>query len=168
LITRKLLNLFLAGMLISVWTANSVHAQDALPDYPKVAVETSEGNFTLELYNKRSPLTVRNFVDYAESGFYDDVIFHRVVPGFVVQAGGYDSDYNEKTTLPGVPNESGNGLSNKRGSIAMARTAAPHSADSQFFINLGDSLMLDPSLNRWGYTVFGRVVEGMNVCLRGV
>jgi peptidyl-prolyl cis-trans isomerase A (cyclophilin A) len=163
LITRKLLNLFLAGMLISVWTANSVHAQDALPDYPKVAVETSEGNFTLELYNKRSPLTVRNFVDYAESGFYDDVIFHRVVSGFVVQAGGYDSDYKQKTTQPSIPNESGNGLSNKRGTIAMARTAAPHSADSQFFINLGDSLMLDPSLNRWGYTVFGRIVEGMNV-----
>jgi cyclophilin family peptidyl-prolyl cis-trans isomerase len=162
-ITRKLLQLFLSCILISLGAGNFAQAEDTLPDYPKVSVETSAGNFTMELFYKRSPLTVRNFVDYVESGFYNDVIFHRVVAGFVVQAGGYDSSYKEKATRPTIPNESGNGLSNKRGSIAMARTSSPHSADSQFFINLGDSLMLDPSLNRWGYTVFGRVIEGMTV-----
>jgi peptidyl-prolyl cis-trans isomerase A (cyclophilin A) len=161
--TQKLLNLFLPCLLVSVWIANSASAEDLLPDYPQVSVETNAGNFTLELFNGRAPLTVRNFVDYVESGFYNDVIFHRVLAGFVVQAGGYDSDYKQKTTRPEIPNESGNGLSNRRGSIAMARTAAPHSADSQFYINLGDSLMLDPSLTRWGYTVFGRVIEGMDV-----
>ena len=97
------------------------------------------------------------------NGFYEGTVFHRVVGGFVVQAGGYDANYQLKETTKMVPNESGNGLSNRRGSLAMARTADPHSANSQFYINLADNLPLDPRPSRWGYTVFGRVTEGMEV-----
>ncbi|MCP3999597.1 MAG: peptidyl-prolyl cis-trans isomerase [Gammaproteobacteria bacterium] len=138
-------------------------AEDKLPDYPKVAVETNIGNFTIELFAKRTPKTARNFVNYVESGYYDGVIFHRVIAGFMVQAGGYDLNYKKKESQATIANESGNGLSNRRGFIAMARTTDPHSANSQFYINLGDNLALDPSLTRWGYTVFGRVIEGMDV-----
>lgn len=134
-----------------------------LPDYPRVAVATNAGDFVMELFTSRAPLTVKNFLDYVNTGFYDEVIFHRVVGGFVAQAGGYDSNYKRKATGPTVPNESGNGLSNRRGFVAMARTGDPHSADSQFYINLADNIALDPRPTRWGYTVFGRVVEGMEI-----
>ena len=134
-----------------------------LPDYPSFLVETNLGTFTIELYTSRAPLTVTNFVSNAVNGFYEGTVFHRVVGGFVVQAGGYDANYQLKETTKMVPNESGNGLSNRRGSLAMARTADPHSANSQFYINLADNLPLDPRPSRWGYTVFGRVTEGMEV-----
>jgi cyclophilin family peptidyl-prolyl cis-trans isomerase len=137
-------------------------AQGNTPDdYPRVHVETSAGNFTIELFTARAPITVENFLKYVDDGFYDDVVFHRVVAGFVVQAGGYDKDYKKKATGPTIPNESGNGLSNRRAFVSMARTGNPHSADSQFYINLGDNLALDPRPTRWGYTVFGHVIEGM-------
>jgi cyclophilin family peptidyl-prolyl cis-trans isomerase len=131
-------------------------------DYPQVEMETTAGNFTVELFTERAPITVENFLRYVDDGFYDGVIFHRVVADFVVQAGGYDKDYKKKAAWPTIPNESGNGLSNRRGFVAMARTGNPHSADSQFYINLGDNLALDPRPTRWGYTVFGRVIEGMD------
>jgi peptidyl-prolyl cis-trans isomerase A (cyclophilin A) len=134
-----------------------------LPDYPRFVVETNLGTFTIELYTSRAPLTVTNFVSNAVNGFYEGTVFHRVVGGFVVQAGGYDANYQLKETTKMVSNESGNGLSNRRGSLAMARTADPHSANSQFYINLADNLPLDPRPSRWGYTVFGRVTEGMEV-----
>jgi peptidyl-prolyl cis-trans isomerase A (cyclophilin A) len=134
-----------------------------LPDYPRFVVETNLGTFTIELYTSRAPLTVTNFVSNAVNGFYEGTVFHRVMGGFVVQAGGYDANYQLKETTKMVPNESGNGLSNRRGSLAMARTADPHSANSQFYINLADNLPLDPRPSRWGYTVFGRVTEGMEV-----
>ena len=140
-----------------------VLAQGNTPsDYPQVQVETNAGNFTIELFTARAPITVENFLKYVDSGFYDGVIFHRVVADFVVQAGGYDKGYKKKETWPVIPNEAGNGLSNRRGFVAMARTGDPHSADSQFYINLGDNLALDPRPTRWGYTVFGRVIEGMD------
>jgi cyclophilin family peptidyl-prolyl cis-trans isomerase len=161
--TRKFIHNFFSCVLISLLASTSVLAEGELPDYPKIAVETNAGNFTLELFAARTPITARNFVDYVESGFYEGMIFHRVIAGFMVQAGGYDSDYKKKATQALIPNESGNGLSNRRGFIAMARTADPHSANSQFYINLGDNLALDPSLTRWGYTVFGRVIDGMDV-----
>jgi peptidyl-prolyl cis-trans isomerase A (cyclophilin A) len=148
-----------AALLAGFLAFNIALAENELPDYPQVAVETSAGNFTLELFTARAPLTVRNFVDYVESGFYEGTVFHRVVTGFVVQGGGYDADYKKKTTRPYIPNESGNGLSNRRGSVAMARTGDPHSANSQFYINLGDNMPLDPRPQRWGYTVFGRVLD---------
>jgi len=166
LLTLKLIRLTaaLAGLLIFTTSYAGEHASRDLPDYPQVAVETSAGNFTIELFNARAPLTVRNFVDYVESGHYDDTVFHRVVAGFVVQGGGYDTSYKKKPTSTSIPNESGNGLSNRRGFVAMARTSDPHSANAQFYINLGDNLPLDPRPQRWGYTVFGRVLdEGIDV-----
>jgi len=130
---------------------------------PRVRVDTTLGSFTIELDPQRSPLTVASFLEYAKAGFYTDTVFHRVIGNFVVQGGGYDTKYVEKKTRPGSPNESGNGLSNRRGTVGLARTGEPHSGTAQFYVNLADNAALDPQPSRWGYTVFGRVVEGMNV-----
>jgi len=130
---------------------------------PEVRIVTTEGSFLVRLNPARAPLTVKNFLAYVRSGFYSGTIFHRVVPGFVIQGGGFTASYKEKKTRPPIPNESGNGLSNVRGSIAMAREHAPHSATSQFYINLADNTNLDPSPAHWGYAVFGRVVQGMKI-----
>ena len=143
--------------------AQEPEEETTLPAYPKIRIETNAGNLVIELFTSRAPLTVENFLQYVESGFYDGTVFHRVVAGFVAQAGGYDVEYKRKTPGPTIPNESGNGLSNRRGTVAMARTGEPHSADSQFYINLTDNIALDPRPTRWGYTVFGRVIEGMEV-----
>jgi cyclophilin family peptidyl-prolyl cis-trans isomerase len=135
---------------------------------------TTEGNFKLELDGKAAPLSVANFLNLVDSGFYDGTIFHRVIPGFMAQGGGYTPGFKLKESANKVPNESGNGLSNLRGTIALARMGDPHSADSQFFINVAnnvgqdaDSPNLDPVKHtvrgRWGYTVFGFVIEGMEV-----
>lgn len=133
----------------------------ATPAMPEVKFVTTEGDFVVRLNTRRAPLTVKNFLQYVRSGFYNGTIFHRVIPGFVVQGGGYTVHYKEKKTRKPIPNESGNGLSNVRGTIAMARETAPHSATSQFYINLADNNSLDPQPNRWGYAVFGKVVKGM-------
>lgn len=130
---------------------------------PRVRVTTNIGSFVIELNPGRAPLTVENFLKYVNSGFYAGTIFHRVVAGFVVQGGGYTEDLKQKPTEGTVPNESGNGLSNLRGTVGMARATQPHSADSQFYVNLADNLELDPRPTRWGYAVFGKVVEGMDV-----
>ena len=132
-------------------------------DYPRIRIETSAGDFFVELDRDRAPLTVENFLQYMEEGFYDGTIFHRVVNSFVIQGGGFDVDLKPKQTYPPIPNESGNGRSNERLTIAMARTGDPHTADSQFFINLADNDALNPKPTRWGYTVFGQVVEGSDV-----
>jgi cyclophilin family peptidyl-prolyl cis-trans isomerase len=129
----------------------------------QVKVETSAGDFVLQLDQARAPLTVANFLQYVNDGFYDGTIFHRVVNGFVIQGGGYTPDMAPKTPRAGVVNESGNGLTNRRGSLAMARTGEPHSGDSQFYINLADNLALDPKPTRWGYAVFGEVIQGLEV-----
>ncbi|MBL8201818.1 MAG: peptidyl-prolyl cis-trans isomerase [Chromatiales bacterium] len=129
----------------------------------QVKVETSAGDFVMQLDEVRAPLTVANFLKYVNDGFYDGTIFHRVVNGFVIQGGGYTPDMTLKPPRPALVNESGNGLSNKRGSVAMARTAEPHSADSQFYVNLADNLALDPKPTRWGYAVFGEVVQGLDI-----
>jgi len=131
--------------------------------YPEVAFETSLGTFMVQLDSERAPLTVSNFLHYVNTGFYNGTIFQRVVPGFVIQGGGFTTAYVEKKTAAPIPNESGNGLSNLRGTIAMAREDAPHSATAQFYINLVDNRKLDPRPDRWGYAVFGRVIQGMNV-----
>lgn len=134
------------------------------PDpYPDVAIETSLGTFVVQLEQQRAPLTVANFLHYVDTGFYNGTLFHRVVPGFVIQGGGFTAAYVEKKTATPVPNESGNGLSNLRGTIAMAREDAPHTATAQFYINLADNKKLDPRPDRWGYAVFGRVIQGMDV-----
>jgi cyclophilin family peptidyl-prolyl cis-trans isomerase len=127
----------------------------------QVRMTTTLGAFTVEVDPVRAPLTSANFLQYVRDGHYDGTIFHRVIGNFVAQGGGHLPDGTEKPTRPGVPNESGNGLSNRRGTIAMARIEAPHSGTAQFYVNLNDNLALDPSPARWGYAVFGRVVEGM-------
>ncbi len=130
---------------------------------PRVSIKTSLGEFVIELDRERAPLTVENFLHYVRSGHYEGTLFHRVVQGFVAQAGGYDADFREKETDRTVVNESGNGLSNRRGTVGLARTGEPHSGNAQFYINLVDNVALDPNPARWGYTVFGRVVQGMDV-----
>jgi cyclophilin family peptidyl-prolyl cis-trans isomerase len=132
-------------------------------DNPRVRMQTNKGNIVIELDVQRAPLSVANFLEYVRSGHYQGTIFHRVIGNFVAQGGGYDEKLVEKPTRAGVPNEAGNGLQNRRGTVAMARTGAPHSGTAQFYINLGDNLALDPQVSRWGYAVFGRVVEGMEV-----
>lgn len=130
---------------------------------PRVRVNTTLGSFVIELDTQRAPLTVASFLEYVKAGHYTDTVFHRVIGNFVVQGGGYDTKYVEKPTRAGTPNESGNGLSNRRGTVGLARTGEPHSGTAQFYVNLADNAALDPQPSRWGYTVFGRVVEGMNV-----
>ncbi|MGH8292211.1 MAG: peptidylprolyl isomerase [Gammaproteobacteria bacterium] len=131
--------------------------------YPNVAIETNLGTFVVQLDRERAPLSVANFLQYVQTGFYNDTSFYRVVPGFVIQGGDYTAAYAEKKTAASIPNESGNGLSNLRGTVAMARDSAPHTATAAFYINLVDNKKLDPRPDRWGYAVFGRVVQGMAV-----
>ena len=138
-------------------------AQEELPAYPRVLLETSEGDIMLELDGRRAPLTARHFVDLVQAGHYDGTIFHRVIKGFMIQGGGYDRDLESVEEEGSVVNESGNGLPNLRGTVAMARFDAPHTANAQFFINLVDNRRLDPQPTRWGYAVFGSVIEGMDV-----
>jgi cyclophilin family peptidyl-prolyl cis-trans isomerase len=135
----------------------------ALAADPQVEVDTSAGKFVIQLDPGRAPLTVAHFLSYVAAGHYDGLVFHRVVDGFVIQGGGYTAELELKPVAATVPNESGNGLSNRRGTVAMARTADPHSADSQFYVNLADNVTLDPKATRWGYAVFGQVVQGMEV-----
>lgn len=137
----------------------TAHAQEV----SLVRVHTSVGTFVIQLEPQRAPLTVANFLEYVRAGHYEDTLFHRVVGNFVAQGGGYDQEFNEKPTREPIPNESGNGLSNARGTVGLARTGAPHSGTSQFYVNLSDNPALDPQPSRWGYAVFGRVIEGMNV-----
>jgi len=144
----------------------AARADDAAPSSnPEVRVTTNMGSFVIELYPDRAPLTVADFLRYVHEGFYTNTIFHRVVANFVVQGGGHDANppYALKPTYPPVVNESGNGLQNKRGAVGMARAAGPHTGNAQFYINLVDNPELDPLPTRWGYAVFGQVVEGMDV-----
>jgi peptidyl-prolyl cis-trans isomerase A (cyclophilin A) len=130
---------------------------------PRVRVVTNAGNFVIELDPGRAPLTVAAFLKYVKQGFYSGLVFHRVVAGFIAQAGAFTVDLEQKPVTETISNESGNGLSNLRGSVAMARGNEPHSATSQFYINLADNIDLNPRPTRWGYTVFGKVIEGMEV-----
>jgi len=133
--------------------------------HPRVTLDTSKGKIVIELYPDKAPKTVANFREYVKAGHYDGTVFHRVIAGFMIQGGGYEANGNERPTRPPIENESSNGLENARGTIAMARTSDPHSATSQFYINVVDnrSLNYSASPQRWGYTVFGKVVEGMDV-----
>ena len=146
----------------------------AAPDQAFVEVTTTAGSFTLELNGKAAPLTVTQFLRNVDSGFYTGLIFHRVIPGFMIQGGGYTEDLEERESSQTIPNESGNGLANLRSTIAMARTSDPHSAGAQFYINVVNNVAEDPTTasldpikhttgGRWGYTVFGHVVEGMEI-----
>lgn len=131
---------------------------------PVAEIQTSMGKITVELDSERAPKTVQNFVQYANDGYYGGTIFHRVIPNFMIQGGGFTPEMKAKTAPRTVVNEASNGLKNQRGTIAMARTMDPHSASSQFFINHRDNASLDyPSPDGWGYTVFGRLTQGQDV-----
>ena len=143
----------------------AARADEATGSNPEVRVTTSMGAFVIEVYPDRAPLTVADFLRYVREGFYTNTLFHRVVTNFVIQGGGHDAaaPYALKPTYPGVDNESGNGLQNKRGAVGLARAAGPHTGNAQFYINLVDNPELDPLPTRWGYAVFGQVVQGMDV-----
>ena len=140
-----------------------VHQSISSENYPQVKIVTTSGSFTLELDRNRAPISVENFLGYVEEGFYTDTIFHRVIEGFVIQSGGYTTEFEMKETKPEIVNESGNGLSNRRMTVGMARSSEPHTASSQFYINLVDNVSLDPMPTRWGYAVFGEVISGFEV-----
>ena len=144
-------------------SASLASAADKVPAHPHILIETTMGDIKLELEGKLAPITVGHFLKRVDSGFYDGLIFHRVIPGFMAQAGGYTPGLDLKEDDATIPNESGNGLANDEGTIAMARQNPPHTATSQFYINLADNDALNPNPRRWGYTVFGHVVDGMDV-----
>jgi len=133
------------------------------PSRPVVVLETSMGAVTIELYPDKAPRTVENFLAYVDAGFYNGTIFHRVIPTFMIQGGGFTPDMRQKQTRPPIKNEADNGLRNSRGTIAMARTQEVDSATAQFFINLADNNFLDHGVRDFGYAVFGRVIAGMEV-----
>jgi cyclophilin family peptidyl-prolyl cis-trans isomerase len=154
--------------------AKTLVTEGAAPAVAFVEVTTSAGAFTLRLDGRAAPLTVAHFLGNVDSGFYKGTVFHRIIPGFMIQGGGYDEEFKLRETAETVANESGNGLANRRGTIAMARTMDPHSAGTQFYINVVNNIAenpqtanLDPVKSgpsaRWGYTVFGSVVDGMDV-----
>ncbi len=154
------------GLLVALLLTHaiSLQAQESKSN-PGAIIHTSMGDITLELYADKAPLSVENFINYANSGYYDGTIFHRVISHFMIQGGGFDADMQKKTTAEPIANEAGNGLSNTRGTIAMARTGHPHSATSQFFINTQDNQNLDytgeNNSRSWGYAVFGKVTAGL-------
>jgi len=136
------------------------------PANPRVLIETSKGNITVEVFPHNAPQSAANFLNYVKSGFYDGLAFHRIIPGFMIQTGGMTPDMVEKPKGAPIQNEADNGLKNLRGTLAMARMGEPHSASSQFFINVADNAFLNhrgKSFEGWGYAVFGQVVDGMNV-----
>ena len=159
---------FLLSALISPTQAAEKPAPaDAAPAAKAAAmyvqVVTSMGNFTIELSAERAPITVAQFLKYVDQGFYSGTVFHRAIPSFIIQGGGYDPDYKLKGNPSKVVNESGNGLTNVRGTVGLARPPEPHDGDVQFYVNLADNAALDPNQTRWGYAVFGKVVQGMDV-----
>lgn len=151
---KKMLGIFAALTLstVNAWAA------------PTVELQTSMGNIVVELDADKAPKSVANFLQYAKDGFYAGTVFHRVIPGFMIQGGGFDAGMSQKATRAPIENEAKNGLRNRRGTLAMARTMDPHSATAQFFINHADNAPLDyPGSDGWGYAVFGKVTEGMDV-----
>ena len=159
----------LAGLFGFILTATAAEPEcfpdDVLPDklFPTVVLKTSMGDVEIELDRRRAPVTANNFLRYVLAGAYDGTIFHRVMPGFVVQGGGYTEAIEERELFPPIINESGNGLKNQPMTVAMARFDDPHSATSQFYFNLADNASLDPNPRSWGYAVFGQVIGGWDV-----
>ena len=160
----KLINLWKPLVILSATAAGS----GAMAADPQVDMKTSLGTIRLELYPAKAPKTVENFLQYVKDGHFNGTIFHRVIDNFMIQGGGFDKSYKQKPTRDSIQNEAKNGLKNDLGTIAMARTSAPHSASSQFFINgkNNDFLNAANAQDGWGYTVFGKVVSGMDVVTR--
>ncbi len=158
--TRSLLLLLLVGIFMGFSSGNAEAAN------PKVLMKTSKGDITIELFADKAPITVKNFLDYVDANFYDGLVFHRVIKGFMIQGGGMTADLATRTTRAPIKNEAGNGLKNTRGTLAMARTPEVNSATSQFFINHVDNDFLDhrdETAAGYGYCVFGKVVSGLDV-----
>ncbi len=153
----------LSLLAVLMLALNPAWSQQAAGNDPIVTIKTSEGDITLRLFREKSPVTVANFLSYVDNGHYEGTIFHRVIPDFMVQGGGFLPDMTEKATGEPIVNESRNRLHNIRGTVAMARTGDPDSATAQFFINQRSNLRLDWSPGQEGYTVFGEVIEGMSV-----
>lgn len=161
---KRLSRFWPALLLLAGFNLQAAPDQGAEP--VTVRMQTTMGDIVLELDAEKAPVTVENFLEYARAGFYDGTIFHRVIPNFMVQGGGFEPGMNQKQTRPPIKNEADNGLKNDEGAIAMARTPDPHSASAQFFINVKDNDFLNftsPTPQGWGYCVFGRVTEGMDV-----
>mgnify|MGYP000017530401 CR=1 FL=1 len=153
-----------AASFLAAMAMGGASGAGAADTQPRVQLETNMGNIVLELNRTKAPGTVDNFLSYVKDGFYSGTVFHRVISNFMIQGGGFTEDLQQKPTKATIKNEANNGLKNVRGSIAMARTSAPHSASSQFFINVVDNAFLDyPGQDGFGYAVFGTVVEGMDV-----
>lgn len=150
-----------AAVMFTMFSSSAFAAQNK----PRVRIQTSHGDIVVELDMVKAPKSAKNFLTYVKDGYYENTIFHRVIDGFMVQGGGFTAEFERKPTRDPVENEAMNGLKNERGTIAMARTSAPHSATSQFFINVANNEFLNyraPTMRGWGYTVFGLVVEGMD------
>ena len=154
----------ISTLLFSAALTLGISAASAQGSAPRVALETTQGRIVIELAPKEAPKTVDNFLTYVKAGHYDGTVFHRVIPTFMIQGGGYSADLTERPTRAPIPLESKNGLKNERGAVAMARRSDPNSATAQFFINVVDNPRLDyPSFDGNGYAVFGKVVEGMDI-----
>ncbi len=166
---KQLLGMLLTmaiGMLPAAGFGTEDHSTTEGAGMVNITLETSMGNIRIELDADKAPVTVANFLDYARAGHYDNTVFHRVIGGFMIQGGGFDTSMNQKSTNAPIKNEADNGLKNVTGTIAMARTPDPHSATAQFFINVSDNTFLDftsPTPQGWGYAVFGKVTDGMDV-----
>ena len=162
---KKILVIMACGL--PILCAGVAGAAEPAARNPVVLMETSLGNVKLELFAKEAPISIKNFLDYVASGFYDGTVYHRVIPNFMIQGGGFTPDMKQKPTAPPINNEADNGLSNTRGTVAMARTNDPQSATAQFFINVQDNTNLDYKNKSdpagWGYAVFGKVTKGMDV-----
>jgi len=160
----KYLPLLLLMLLVACTTTQS--GDDTMTNNPKVVLETTKGNIEIELYQHEAPISTENFLAYVNEGYYDGLIFHRVIDGFMIQGGGFSKDMVQKETKAPIKNEATNGLKNEKYTLAMARTSVVNSATSQFFINVGDNDFLDhkgENVRDYGYAVFGKVVSGMDV-----
>ena len=156
--------LAMVSLLFAIGLLPGEHAHGQLQGkQPKVIFTTNLGAFVVELYPDKAPISVKNFLDYVDSGFFDNTIFHRVIPGFMIQGGGFGPDLQRKETRSPIKNEADNGLKNKRGTLSMARTGEIHSATSQFFISVKNNDFLDHGTRDFGYAVFARVIAGMEV-----
>lgn len=154
------------SFILLLGLSSAACAQNDQQNHPRVSLQTNQGVIVLELDAEKAPLSVENFLTYVREGYYEGVVFHRVIKDFMIQGGGFDTDLNKKETHDPVKNEADNGLLNNRGTIAMARTTVPHSATSQFFINTVDNDRLNytaQTKSGWGYAVFGKVVEGLDI-----
>ena len=153
----------LASALVGLFLSFLFQSSALAANVERVRVTTNFGAFVIEMQRDRAPLTVENFLFYVKSGYYTNTLFHRTISNFVIQGGGVGLDYKAKPTQKAIPNEAGNGLKNLRGTVGLARASGPHSGDCQFYVNVADNADLDPLPTRWGYAVFGKITEGMEV-----